>query len=290
MTNSVSLEYLKMFYIVALEGNITKASEKLFVSQSAVTQKIKKMEQSIGYDLFFRTTKGVELTDCGKELYSRLKPVFCSLESVDVFFEDLNNFKMGELKICCGTNLAKKVLLEPICKFNQKYPSVKITQFDYSFSQAIEMISSAKIDIFLSQKEEKTMQNFDFLPIFTQNYVFVCSKDYYKNIYSKNNVCTYIVQNEVSKNRIVFDEYMANNKMTKDIKIEVVGYNMMIELCKKNLGIIMVPLYLVEDEIRSGELVDLKYKNLPSACYGAYINKYINNKLAGEFLKLFKSK
>ena len=287
MTNNINLEYFKMFYVVAKEGNITRASEKLFISQSAVTQKMKKLEQEIGFDLFFRTTKGVELTDYGKELYSRLRPVFCSLESVDVFVEDLNNFRLGELKICCGTNLAKKVLVIPICKFSKKYPSIKITHYDYSFNQAVEMLQSAKIDLFISQKEEKIMQNFDFLPIFTQNYVFVCSKSYFKSSYKNGDDCLYIVQNESSKSRIIFDDYVSKNNIKSNIKIEVVGYNMMIELCKKDMGIIMVPKYLVEEELASGELIELQYKNLPSVCYGIYVNKYINNTIACNFLKLF---
>ena len=287
MINNISLDSLKIFYLVAKEGNFTRVAERLFISQSAVTQTIKKLEKMIGFSLFNRSTKGVDLTSYGQEIFNRLTPVFSGLESVNDYLERINNFNVGEIKICCGTNLAKKILLDKIINFNNCHPDVKISQFDYPFEKAVDMLQSAKIDIFVSQNDDNLMNFCNFLPIFTEKYVFVCSKEYYKNDYQKNNVHNFIVQNSGAKSRKIFDEYMLKNNIAYNEKIEVVGYNMMIDLCKNNMGIIMIPSYLVESELRLGELVDFNYDNLPNVEYGVYTNKYVANKTVDNFLSEF---
>ena len=71
----IDFELYRVFKIVADEENLTKASKKLYISQPAVTQGIKKLEEQLGGSLFHRTPKGVVLTDQGKSLYSFIKPL-----------------------------------------------------------------------------------------------------------------------------------------------------------------------------------------------------------------------
>ena len=79
--SNVSLELLRLFCIVAQTGKIYKAAESLYISQPAVTQSIKKLEEELGGALFYRTPKGVVLTEQGKSLYSFIKPSIDALEN-----------------------------------------------------------------------------------------------------------------------------------------------------------------------------------------------------------------
>lgn len=63
---NTNLEYFKTFYYVARCGSISAAAQQLFISQPAVSQIIKHLENDLGSSLFFRTTKGVRLTRKGK--------------------------------------------------------------------------------------------------------------------------------------------------------------------------------------------------------------------------------
>ena len=73
MTN-IDLNLIKVFYIVAKENSITKASEILFISQPAVSQSIKKLEQELGGTLFYRSNKGIKLTEEGKIFFVPTAP------------------------------------------------------------------------------------------------------------------------------------------------------------------------------------------------------------------------
>ena len=63
------LNLLHVFYVVANEESFSKASEKLYISQPAVSQNIKSLEDSVGFQLFTRAKKGVKLTQEGLEIY-----------------------------------------------------------------------------------------------------------------------------------------------------------------------------------------------------------------------------
>ena len=67
---NINLEYYKIFYHVATELSITGAAKKLCISQPAVSQAVKQLEQGLGIELFTRRAKGVSLTRAGTLLYS----------------------------------------------------------------------------------------------------------------------------------------------------------------------------------------------------------------------------
>lgn len=67
------MELYRIFYTVAKCGSLTKAAEKLFVSQPAVSQSVKQLENQLGVPLFNRTFKGMELTEEGGSIYDKVE-------------------------------------------------------------------------------------------------------------------------------------------------------------------------------------------------------------------------
>ncbi len=80
---NINLEYYKIFYIIAIHGNITKASEQLMVSQPAISRIINTLEKQLGVNLFIRNKKGVILTKEGEELFYRIEGSMSNLIKVD---------------------------------------------------------------------------------------------------------------------------------------------------------------------------------------------------------------
>jgi len=83
--SNISMLEIEVFLRVADCRSITEASRKLFISQSAATRWIQKLEGSMNISLFSRTNKGIELTDEGKRLYKQLKPLYSKMKAV--FFD-----------------------------------------------------------------------------------------------------------------------------------------------------------------------------------------------------------
>ena len=73
------LSQYKIFYEVARTGNISKAAKELYISQPAISKAIGKLEESLNTTLFFRSSRGVQLTEEGEILYEYVRSAFDSL-------------------------------------------------------------------------------------------------------------------------------------------------------------------------------------------------------------------
>ena len=102
MTN---LNLYRFFCCVAEEKNISKASEKLFVSQPAVSFAIRELETELNQQLFIRKSKGVELTSFGKLLYEQVKNSIDKFDNIENFAKRYKMLEQGIIRIgSCTSN------------------------------------------------------------------------------------------------------------------------------------------------------------------------------------------
>ena len=90
-----SLELYRIFKIIAEEGNLTRASQKLFISQPAVTKHIHNLEEELNLKLFERTQHGIALTKDGKDLYNQIKEPVNTLSSIKDTIKNITNINIG---------------------------------------------------------------------------------------------------------------------------------------------------------------------------------------------------
>ena len=122
----INLNYFKIFYVVAKNGNITKASQELYISQPAISQTIKNLEDTLGCRLFIREKKGVALTHIGRKIYDKVEASLKSLDRLQELIDEENGVIRGSLTIGCGTNIARLLLADSIAKFVKDFPEVKV--------------------------------------------------------------------------------------------------------------------------------------------------------------------
>mgnify|MGYP003301390217 CR=1 FL=1 len=82
----VNLELYRVFYTVAKCGSLTRAAEELYISQPAVSQSIKQLENQLGISLFNRTHRGMELSEQGGKL------IFASVEEALKLFDEAEKY------------------------------------------------------------------------------------------------------------------------------------------------------------------------------------------------------
>ena len=121
----MNYQHLKYFQMVAREENFLRASEKLFITQSALSRAIANLEDELGVELFERTGRTVRLTSYGK----------CFLTYVDRAMQTINcgvdevHYMMGSLKgtirLSCIYGYTYQYLPELISQYNQRYPDVR---------------------------------------------------------------------------------------------------------------------------------------------------------------------
>jgi len=99
----LEIQQLKGFFFSARLGSLTKAADKMSVTQSAVSQQIKKLEEELGVKLFNRYGPKKDLTPDGRLFYNLIIPIIQEIDSLKITFEDLKGNQNGVLTIAATT-------------------------------------------------------------------------------------------------------------------------------------------------------------------------------------------
>jgi DNA-binding transcriptional LysR family regulator len=118
---------LKLFYITAKVGNISKAARELNVTQSALSRRISSLEYDLGTKLLNRHLRGVTLTPQGKVIYPELEKAFMRLESLDQLISSMENKLKGELKVASNLGFIDTWLNYYLPQFLKDYPEIRLS-------------------------------------------------------------------------------------------------------------------------------------------------------------------
>ena len=120
------------FLAVAKERSFTKAAAQLGVSQSALSQTIRQLEERLGLRLLMRTTRSVSPTEAGERLILNAGPRLEEIEAELEALGDLRGQPAGTIRITIGDHAAKTILWPKLKTFLPDYPDIKVeTMIDY---------------------------------------------------------------------------------------------------------------------------------------------------------------
>jgi DNA-binding transcriptional LysR family regulator len=122
-----SLTEFQLLSVLAQEMNMRKASERLFVSQPALSQRLQTIEKDWGTKLFIRSQKGLSLTPAGELVIEFVHDVLSREEKVRETIHSLHSGVSGTLKIAVASIVGQNWLPQVLKKFIDKHPQVKIS-------------------------------------------------------------------------------------------------------------------------------------------------------------------
>ncbi|HEX8579107.1 MAG TPA: LysR family transcriptional regulator [Allosphingosinicella sp.] len=117
---------LAAFMAVAEEGSFTRAAAKLNLSQSALSQSIRGLEERLGVRLLARTTRSVSPTEAGERLLQGLRPAFEGIESELAALTALRDKPAGTIRITTFRHAAVSVLWPKVAKLLQDYQDIRV--------------------------------------------------------------------------------------------------------------------------------------------------------------------
>jgi len=145
----VSTRQLRAFRLAAQHHNFARAAEALFITPSGLSVLIKKLESRVGFRLFDRTTRHVELTPHGRELLAVIQR---SLQELDATIANIGrSAKRNQQSISLGTTplVAANILPPAMREFRKQRPDVRIQLFDADLPTLIQMVEAGKLDMSL---------------------------------------------------------------------------------------------------------------------------------------------
>ena len=141
--NREELSDLVIFKAVAEENSFTRASVRLGLSQSTVSQIITNFEARLGVRLLARTTRSVRMTEAGRLLLDAVQPAFADLDARLGALADLRDKPSGTIRITTITQPALAIVLPMLPAFAEEYPDVKV---ELSFNDAFTDIVAGGFD------------------------------------------------------------------------------------------------------------------------------------------------
>lgn len=288
---NVDLELYRVFYAVAKHKHMTKASEELHISQPAISQSIKKLEDQLGGTLFLRSNKGMGLTEEGKMFYEYVKGALELINNAENEFTSFKDLSKGEIKIGCSTTLTKLILMNALKDFHLDYPNININITNDLTSNLINDLKLGKLDfvIFNESNIKETNLNLEKIKELKQGFIY--NPEFYddniNNFEDLNNV-PLILQKEESNSRKLLDYIALQNNVKLISKMEVVSQELITEFTNIGLGIGFAIIDLAKRNYKNIKELNIN-KKIPNINIYLATNKSVSLTFASKmFIKYLK--
>lgn len=255
------LELYRVFCQVAKYSSFSQAAKTLYLSQPAVSQSVKQLEEQLGVQLFTRGPKGVALTQQGKLLYEYAGSAMGLLDSAEQKLLSMKELSVGELRIAAGDVIIKHLLLPYLERFHKVYPQIHLSILNRTSLESVELLQSGIIDVaFVNLPMEDDLMRIHH--VFPIHDIFVAGKRFSWLMDQKLSLkemaeLPLILLERKSNTRRHIEGFFLERGIVISPEIELASYDLLREFARIDLGISCVVKEFSQDYIRSGDLFEV---------------------------------
>ncbi len=256
------LDQYKAFHAVVKAGGISRAAEKLYVTQPALTRSIQALERDMGCPLLCRTPRGVVPTQEGELLYRHLDQALSVIATAETRIRDIGNLEDGEIRIGAGDMLCRHLLVPVLQTFHALHPAVRVHVTCIETPGAAGLLRAGKLDLALmnlpypddalSFRELREVQD-----------IFVAGRRYRELSHVPQPVAEIVKRpmlllERKSRSRQLLDAHLAACGCQAEPAFELGGTDLLIRFAQFDFGIACVPRGQVEELLADGSLVEIR--------------------------------
>jgi len=142
----MELRQLEYFAAVARHRHFTRAAEESYVTQSALSQQVRRLEEELGLLLLRRTPHGVELTPAGEELAARAEAILATVAEARAAMDGHAGVERGVARIAATAADAPR-LPEALAAFHRSHPGIQIALRQGSAAEAVDLLRRGAVDV-----------------------------------------------------------------------------------------------------------------------------------------------
>ena len=260
----MDLRQLEFLSAIVKEGGFTKAAAKLFISQSAVSHKIRLLEQELGEPVFLRVGKRVILTPAGEALLRHSRPVFHHLKAVEAEMSARAGHQRGELSIGSTLTACVHILPPLLKKFRDKFPSIELRISIAMAEEIVPQIKQGRIDLgfLINPPVDKDLT---IIKLFAEELVVAVSRDHpwagrkYVRAAELSGVPFLTLTNR-TRSRLILDAVFRDLHVSPNIIMELPYFTAIRSMIESSLGIGILPVSLLETGTRRPRLHALRIR------------------------------
>ncbi|MDB6034686.1 MAG: LysR family transcriptional regulator [Verrucomicrobiales bacterium] len=256
----LNYHHLRYFRAVANEGNLTRAAAHLRISQSALSIQLRKLEESLGHELFLRENKRLKLTESGRLVLDYAESIFRSGEEMMTVLERHSPTRQRILSVGAVATMSRNFQIELLKPFLNR-PDLQLVIRSGSLRELLVQLEAHTIDVILSnlpvKREANTGWHCHLLAEQPVSLVSRPSKSRRKFKFPQDlQDASVILPSLESSVRAGFDLIMEQAGVRPIIAAEVDDMAMLRLLARESNALTLVPPVVVQDELRDGILVE----------------------------------
>lgn len=262
----MTLRQLQVFQAVCASQSYSRAADEMALTQPAVSQQIRQLEEQLGQPLFEYVGRKLYLTEAANSLLAASEDIFARLDNLDMSLSSLQGTLRGELKIGVVSSI-QYVTPHLLAAFRQRHPEVSVCMEVTRRSDAIRRLQDNKDDVTLMAlvPEDRALEFFPFLdnPIIAvahPQHPLAAQADLPLRVLEDHLVLN---RESGSGTRKACEEFLQNRRVHLQQTIQLGSGDALVQGALAGLGIAMVTAHAAAPYLRCGELVELAFTDLP---------------------------
>ena len=260
----MTLRHLRIFLAVAEEENVTRAAERLYMTQPAVTRTVQELEEHLGLQLFDRIGRRLYLNEMGTLFRQKTMAVLSAYEDLEETASHLE--ERAALRVGSSITIANYILPKVVKRFQERYPDTSV-RVQVDNARAVEaMVVEHAVDLGLV---EGALCDASLMVVELSSYSLsiVCSPDHPlagAGLITPADLLRHslLLREPGSAIRDVFDSALVLHNLVAVPIWTSVNSTALLQGVRENLGISVLPRILVEDDIQSGRVAELAVQGL----------------------------
>jgi DNA-binding transcriptional LysR family regulator len=262
----MTLDAYRVFHEVARSGSVTRAAERLFLSQPAVSKAIRLLEERLGFTLFVRRAKGVELTAEGAALFRHVDTAMTSLQAGERLAERFRNLEEGIVRVGISHTLCRHWFLPYLRRFHDDHPQLRIQVLNRTSPETMDMLRAGTLDFGIVSRPEN-IGPLQFEPLLQIEDIFVTNNRAQVPVQPVplREIAEYplMMLEPENTSRQQLERHFAAQGIPLKAEIEISSMDFLIEFAKIGLGIAAVVRSFVAEELARGELFEIPVEPPP---------------------------
>lgn len=262
-----NLEYYKVFYYAAKCKSLTQAALQLSISQPAVSQALRQLEELLQAKLFVRSSRGIRLTPEGEALFFHVKRGYEEIELGEKKLFQILNLESGELRIGASDMTLRFYLLPFLEKYHELYPHIKVTVTNAPTPATLKFLKEGRIDFglvstpFVRSSELSVMETREIEDCFVAGRKFIQYKNRMLDLQELEKLPIISLEKNTST-RSYMDGLLQKNGVEMHPEFELATSDMIVQFALRNLGVGSVVKDFAKEELESGRLFELRFNNM----------------------------